>query len=174
MNSLNLEKFIRDVPDFPKPGIVFKDITPLLRDPKAFAVAVDKMVEPLQDKKIDIVIGIESRGFIFGAPIAQKLRAGFAPARKLKKLPWQTIRATYELEYGTDAIEMHRDAIQRGQKALIVDDLLATGGTMRACCELVEKLGGDLVACTLLIELASLKGREKLGNRTAYSVLQYS
>lgn len=174
MASLNLEKLIRDVPDFPKPGVVFKDITPLLRDPKAFAYAVDRMVEPVRGKKVDVVIGIESRGFIFGGPIAQRLGAGFAPARKLKKLPWQTVRATYELEYGTDAIEMHRDAIQRGQKVLAVDDLLATGGTMKACCELVERLGGDLVACTFLIELAFLKGREKLGERPAHAVLRYA
>lgn len=169
---MKLESFIRDVPDFPKPGIVFKDITPLLRDSGAFTAAVERMLEPAKGKKIDVVVGIESRGFIFGAPIAQKLEAGFVPARKLKKLPWETVRATYELEYGTDAIEMHRDAIKKGQKVLLIDDLLATGGTMKACCDLVEKLGGDLVACSFLIELDALQGRKKLGKRAIHSVIR--
>lgn len=170
--AMKLESFIRDVPDFPKPGIIFKDITPLLRDPGAFATAVDLMLEPAQGKKIDMVVGIESRGFIFAAPIAQRLKAGFAPARKLKKLPWETVRATYELEYGTDAIEMHRDAVKKGQKVLLVDDLLATGGTMKACCDLIDKLGGEIVACSFLIELDSLQGRKKLGKRTLHSVIR--
>lgn len=170
---MKLETWIRDVPDFPKPGIVFKDITPLLRDGAAFNEALDRIAEPVKDKKIDVVVGIESRGFIFAAPIASKLKTGFAPARKLKKLPWQTIRATYELEYGTDAIEMHRDAVKPGQKVLLVDDLLATGGTMKACCELVEKLGGELVACTFLVELVALNGRRKLPNKPIHSVIQY-
>lgn len=170
---MKLETWIRDVPDFPKPGVVFKDITPLLRDGKAFSQAIDLMIEPFEGKKIDVVVGIESRGFIFAAPIAQRLKAGFAPARKLKKLPWQTIRASYELEYGTDSIEMHRDAVKNGQKVLLVDDLLATGGTMKACCELIEKLGGELIGCSFLIELLALNGRQKLGKRPLHSVIQY-
>lgn len=170
---MKLEKWIREVPDFPKPGIIFRDITPLLRNAEAFCHSIDQLALPFQGKKIDVIIGIESRGFIFAAPLAQKLQAGFAPARKKQKLPWETIRVNYQLEYGTDSIELHKDALARGQNVWIVDDLLGTGGTMKACCELVEKLGGNLLGCSCLIELKALNGRSKLGKTPFFSVLSY-
>lgn len=159
---MNLERFIRDIPDFPKPGIVFKDITPLLRDPGALAMAVEMMANPFRGKKIELVCGAESRGFIFGTAIAQALSAGFVPIRKPKKLPGKTCRMEYQLEYGTDCLEVHEDAIVRGQRVLMVDDLLATGGTLKACCDLIDKLGGELVGVSLLIELTFLNGRDRI------------
>ncbi len=159
---MDLAKFIRDIPDWPKPGIVFKDITPLLNSPPALAMAVERMVNPFRGKNIDIVAGAESRGFIFGTALAQALSAGFVPIRKPNKLPWKTHRLEYELEYGTDALEVHQDAIKGGQRVLLTDDLLATGGTMKACCELVQQLGGNLVGISVLIELMDLGGRAKL------------
>ena len=159
---MELATFIRDIPDWPKPGIVFKDITPLLADPGALAMAVEMMANPYRSAGVALVVGAESRGFIFATAIAQALNAGFVPIRKPGKLPWQTHAVTYDLEYGTDTLEMHQDAIAAGQRVLVVDDLLATGGTMQASCDLVQKLGGTIVGISVLIELAFLNGRQKL------------
>jgi adenine phosphoribosyltransferase len=171
--AADLKRLIHDVPDFPKPGILFRDITPLLADPSGLALSIELLANPFRGKHIDLVVGAESRGFIFGTAVACCLSAGFGLVRKPKKLPRNRITVTYDLEYGTDTLEMHADAIVRGQRVLIVDDVLATGGTMKACCELVEKLGGHLAGIAVLIELAALNGREKLGNRPVHSVLQY-
>ena len=168
-----LKSQIRHVPDFPKPGILFYDVTTLLKDPQGFKLAIDSLAEPYQGLGITCVVGIESRGFILGSAVADRIGAGFAPVRKLGKLPAQTIRATYELEYGSDSLEMHRDAIERGQKVLIVDDLLATGGTARATLDLVRQLGGDVVAIAFLIELLALDGRARLKGEHVRAVLQY-
>ena len=168
-----LKTHIRHVPDFPKPGILFYDVTTLLKDPQGFKLAIDSMAEPYHGLNITLVVGIESRGFILGAAVADRLGAGFVPVRKLGKLPAPTIRASYQLEYGTDSLEMHRDAIERGQKVLIVDDLLATGGTARATIDLVRQLGGDVVAVAFLIELVELNGRTKLDGENVLAVLQY-
>ena len=170
---MNLQDYIRDIQDFPKPGIGFKDITPLLISPEATAFCLEKLVNSLQNQKIDKVIGVESRGFFFGILLAQKLNAGFIPVRKPKKLPFTTISASYELEYGTDTLEMHVDAIQPGDKILIHDDVLATGGTAKAVCELVEQLGGEIVQMNFLMELSFLNGREKLGNKEIFAALTY-
>jgi adenine phosphoribosyltransferase len=159
---MDLNTFIRDIPDWPKPGIVFKDITPLLADPAALAMAVEQMANPYRGRKIDVVVGTESRGFIFGTAIAQALSAGFIPVRKPGKLPAPTHRKDYELEYGTDALEIHQDAIKPGQRAIIIDDVLATGGTMKASLELVDMLGAEICGVSVLIELAFLEGRAKL------------
>jgi adenine phosphoribosyltransferase len=159
---MDLASFIRDVPDFPKPGIVFKDITPLLAHPAALAMAVERMANPFRADRIDLVVGAESRGFIFGTAVAQALSAGFIPIRKSKKLPAATRSVTYELEYGTDSLEMHTDAIRPDQRVLMVDDLLATGGTMQACCELVSDSKAQIAGITVLIELAFLEGRNRL------------
>jgi len=168
---IDLETIIRDVPDFPKPGIIFKDITPLLADPKAMAETVARLAEPFESEGVDAVTGIESRGFIFGTLVAQRLGVGFVPIRKPGKLPAQTISASYELEYGTDTVEIHADAISAGQKVLMVDDLLATGGTMAAGCELVTKLGGRVVGVAFVIELDFLHGRDKLAGFDVHSLL---
>ena len=170
---MNLQDYIRDIQDFPKPGIGFKDITPLLISPEATAFFFFFFVFLLQNQKIDKVIGVESRGFFFGILLAQKLNAGFIPVRKPKKLPFDTISASYELEYGTDTLEMHVDAIQPGDKILIHDDVLATGGTAKAVCELVEQLGGEIVQMNFLMELSFLNGREKLGNKEIFAALTY-
>lgn len=159
---MDLAALIRNVPDYPKPGIVFKDITPLLRNPAGLAMAVEQMANPFRGKGVEIVTGAESRGFIFGTAIAQALSAGFVPIRKPRKLPHKTCRMEYQLEYGTDCLEIHADAIDKGQRVLMVDDLLATGGTMKACCDLVRQLGGEIVGVTVLIELAFLQGRKVL------------
>ncbi|MFW6132991.1 MAG: adenine phosphoribosyltransferase, partial [Planctomycetota bacterium] len=159
---MDLEQYIRDVPDFPKPGIIFKDITPLLGDAEALKAAADQLAEPFADAGVEAVTGIESRGFIFGALVAERLGAGFVPVRKPGKLPCETYAADYELEYGTDSVEMHRDAVQSGQNVLMVDDLIATGGSMAAACKLVERLGGQIVGVSVLIELCFLDGRSKL------------
>src|SRR3954463_16647224 len=150
---IDLHSFIRDVPDFPKPGIVFKDITPLLANPSSLALAVEVLCNPFRGQGIEGVIGAESRGFIFGTAIAQALSCGFVPVRKPGKLPSQKIALTYDLEYGQDTLEIHKDAIRKGAKCLVVDDLLATGGTMKACCDLVESLGGNVAGIAVLIEL---------------------
>ena len=168
-----LKSKIRHVPDFPKPGILFYDITTLLQDPAGFRQAVDALSAPFSDQGIELVVGIESRGFIFGSAVADRLGSGFSPVRKPGKLPSTTIRVTYDLEYGSDALEIHDDAVGRGQRVLIVDDLLATGGTAKATCELVSKLGGDVVALAFLIELVGLNGRERLAGQTLHTVLQY-
>ncbi|MAE61529.1 MAG: adenine phosphoribosyltransferase [Planctomycetaceae bacterium] len=169
---MQLDQFIRDVPDFPKPGIVFKDITPLLGDPSALAMAVELMANPYRGQGIDLVVGAESRGFIFGTAVAQSLSAGFVPIRKPNKLPWETHAITYELEYGTDTLEMHQDAIKTGQLVLIVDDLLATGGTMKACCDLVDQVGGKIVGISVVIELTFLNGREPVKPHDVHALLQ--
>jgi adenine phosphoribosyltransferase len=168
-----LKTHIRNVPDFPKPGILFYDVTTLLKDPQGFKLAIDSLSEPYRDTGISLVVGIESRGFILGAAVADRIGAGFVPVRKLGKLPAETIRASYALEYGTDSLEMHRDAIESGQKVLVVDDLLATGGTARATVDLVRQLGGDVVGVAFLIELADLNGRAKLAGENVRAVPQY-
>ncbi len=168
-----IEKTIRDVPDFPKPGILFKDITPMLADPKAFVASIDVFVEQYAENRPDVIVGIESRGFIFGAALAARMSASFVPARKPGKLPWKTHEVEYELEYGKDKVQMHVDAIPAGSKVLVVDDLIATGGTAWAACELVKKQGGDLLAAAFVIELAGLKGRDRLGQTPVFSILSY-
>ena len=170
---MDLRSLIRDVPDFPKPGIVFKDITTLTKDPDGFRAAVDAIAARYADANVDLIVGIESRGFVFGAAVAYKMGLGFIPARKPGKLPAQTVSAEYELEYGTDALEIHRDAIGKGQRILIVDDLLATGGTAAATAKLVSGLGGDIVAIAFLIDLAFLKGRDKLAGYEVFSLIEY-
>ncbi len=167
-----LEKYIRDVPDFPKEGIVFKDITPLLSNIDALRQAVAELAQPYESQKIDIVTGIESRGFIFGSMLADKLGAGFVPIRKPGKLPAKTISQSYELEYGTDEVEIHADAVKPGDKVLMFDDLLATGGTMAAGCELVKKLGGEIVGVAFVIELCFLNGRDKLSEYDILSLIK--
>ena len=168
-----LQRLIRDVPDFPKPGIVFKDITPLLADPAGLAMAVEVMANPFRKDRVDLVIGAESRGFIFGTAIAQSLSCGFVPIRKPGKLPRETHRAEYELEYGSDVLEMHADAIQPGQRVLMVDDLLATGGTKAACIDMVRRTGATIAAATFLIELEFLEGRRRLGDVEIHSAIRY-
>lgn len=169
----SLKSKIRHVPDFPKPGILFYDVTTLLQDPAGFREAVDAMSAPFANQGIDIVVGIESRGFIFGSAVADRIGAGFSPVRKPGKLPSTTRRATYDLEYGSDALEIHDDAVRSGQRVLIVDDLLATGGTAKAASELVTSLGGQVHALAFLIELVGLNGRDKLAGQTLHSVLKY-
>jgi adenine phosphoribosyltransferase len=168
-----LKAKIRHVPDFPKPGILFYDITTLLRDPEGFRLAVDSLTTPYEGESIDLVVGIESRGFILGAAVADRLRSGFAPVRKVGKLPAETVRASYSLEYGTDSLEMHADAVEPGQRVLIVDDLLATGGTARATVDLVRRLGGAVHGIAFLVELLELKGRARLEGEQIYSLLKY-
>ena len=170
---MNLEAHIRDIPDFPKPGIVFKDITPLLGDPEAFDVSISELAKPFRDERIDAVVGIESRGFIFGAVVARELGVGFVPVRKPGKLPADTLSVSYALEYGEDTVEIHRDALSEGQEVLIVDDVLATGGTMAATCELVEKTGARITGVAFLVELGFLNGRNKLDGHAIHSVLTY-
>lgn len=170
---MTLEKYIRDIQDFPKPGINFKDITPLLLSPEGTTACLKILVNQLKDKKIDKVVGVESRGFFFGMLLAHELNVGFIPVRKPKKLPYETIAATYDLEYGTDVLEIHTDAIQKGDRVLIHDDVLATGGTAKAVCELVEKLGGVIVQCNFLMELTFLNGRKKISSYEIYAPLVY-
>jgi adenine phosphoribosyltransferase len=170
---MNLKKTIRSIPDFPKPGIMFRDITPLLGDPAAFKESVRLMAAPYKKGDVDVVIGAESRGFIFAAGIALALGAGFVPIRKKGKLPAKTTSATYDLEYGTDTLEMHLDAVSPGTRVLMVDDLLATGGTMAACCEMVEKAGGRIVGVEFLIELSFLNGRAKLSKYPVRTQIVY-
>ena len=160
--TLDLKTLIRDVADWPKPGIGFKDITPLLRDPAGLSMAVELMANPFRGKGVDLVVGAESRGFIFGTAVAQSLSVGFVPVRKPNKLPFTHHSIEYGLEYGTDKLEIHTDAVAPGQHVLMVDDLLATGGTMKAACDLVEKLGGQIIGITVLIELTYLRGRGRL------------
>ena len=168
-----LKTRIRHVPDFPKAGILFYDVTTLLRDPEGFKLSIDTLSEPYKGQGISLVVGIESRGFILGAAVADRLGAGFVPVRKVGKLPSTKIRVSYDLEYGTDSLEMHSDAIDKGQKVLIVDDLLATGGTARATVDLVRQLGGDVAGIAVLIELVALNGRSKLQGENVRAVLQY-
>jgi adenine phosphoribosyltransferase len=175
MNDLEsrLKAAIRDVPDFPKPGILFKDITPVLADPKLFRSTIDYFAELHAGSHIDVVVGMESRGFLFGAPLAMDLSAAFVPARKPGKLPYDSIEVSYSLEYGTATLVMHSDAVRRGQKVLVVDDLLATGGTASATCKLVERLGGHVVACCFVIELDFLDGRKTLQGVPVESIVHY-
>lgn len=172
--TARLKALIRDVPDFPKPGIVFKDFTPLIRDPAGLALGVELMVNPFRGKQIDLVVGAESRGFIFGMAMAQSLSAGFVPVRKPGKLPWKKASISYELEYGKDTLEIHSDAIEPGQRVLLVDDLLATGGTMHACCKLVQGMRATIAGIAVLIELGDLRGRDQLKPfGQIHSVLKY-
>lgn len=168
-----LKRQIRHVPDFPKPGILFYDITTLLQDPRGFQQAVDAMARPHHEAGVQAVVGIESRGFIFASALADRLKAGFVPVRKPGKLPAATRRASYALEYGTDALEVHADAVRQGQRVLVVDDLLATGGTASAAVGLVRGLGAEVVGVQFLIELVALKGRERLAGERVHAVLAY-
>ncbi len=170
---IDLRTLIRDIPDFPKKGILFKDITPLLASAQGLAMAVEVLCNPFRGMGIQAVIGAESRGFIFGTAIAQALSCGFVPVRKPGKLPSEKLSLTYSLEYGQDTLEIHKDCIKRGEKCLIVDDLLATGGTMRACCDLVESLGGDIVGIAVLIELTFLTGRSRFNKYNLHSAIKY-
>ena len=170
---MDLKSTIRSIPDFPKPGILFRDITTLLKDPAAFCFVIDELASRYRGSRIDAIAGIESRGFIFGAALAAKLAAGFIPIRKPGKLPAPTVSAEYSLEYGTDKIEMHVDAVSPGMRVLVIDDLLATGGTMRAACELIEKTGGTVAECCFIIELAGLEGRKALPGKDIFSLLVY-
>jgi adenine phosphoribosyltransferase len=168
-----LRSLIRTIPDFPKQGILFRDITPLLADPSGLALAVELLANPFRGRNIDLVIGAESRGFIFGTAVACCLSAGFGLVRKPGKLPHEKVSMTYDLEYGQDTLEMHSDAIVTGQRVLVVDDLLATGGTMKACCDLVTKLGGELAGIAVLIELPALNGRQRVRPYDVHAVLQF-
>jgi adenine phosphoribosyltransferase len=173
MSSANLAERIRTVPDFPIPGITFRDITTLLQEPDSFRQAVDAMIEPFRGEHIDLIVGVESRGFIFATPVAYALGAGFVPVRKLGRLPSDALRAEYELEYGTNTLEIHRDAAKPGQRVLVVDDLLATGGTAAAAVDLVKQLGAEVVGLSFLIELADLNGRDRLSGHRVHSVISY-
>jgi adenine phosphoribosyltransferase len=173
VEASELEKYIRSIPDWPKKGILFRDITPLLAEPKAFTAAIDALCAGFTDMGIDHVAAVEARGFIFGAGVAEKLGAGFVPIRKKGKLPFKTETITYDLEYGTDTLEVHSDALGKGAKVLMLDDLLATGGTMAAACKLIEKIGGQIMGITFLIELSDLAGREKLCGYKINTVISY-
>lgn len=170
----SLKRLIRDVPDFPAQGIIFKDITPLLADPKGLKATIAALIEPFADAEIDLIVGTESRGFIFGTAAAVQMGAGFVPIRKPGKLPCPTIAAEYALEYGTDRVEMHADAIKPGQRVLMIDDLLATGGTMEASCKLVSQLGGTIVGVGFVVELCFLNGRDRLADYDVHSLIQVS
>jgi adenine phosphoribosyltransferase len=170
---MDLSSTIRAVPNFPLEGILFYDITTLLKNPAALRETIDRLTDHYQDKQIDLVAGMESRGFIFGTPLAYRLGVGFVPIRKPGKLPAEKISETYELEYGRNTLEIHLDAIEKGQKVLIADDLLATGGTAKASCNLIEKLGGEVVSLAFIVELSFLRGREKLGGYDIFSAVQY-
>jgi adenine phosphoribosyltransferase len=170
---MDIKTYIRDIPDFPKKGILFKDITPLLKSPEAFRSVIESWAGRYEGKGLDAVVAMESRGFIFAAPLAVRLGIPFVPVRKPGKLPYQTIRETYELEYGTDSLEMHADALSKGAKVLVLDDVLATGGTAAAVTRLVERVGGQVIEAAFLMELTFLKGREKLKSTPVHSIIQY-
>ena len=169
----DLSRRIRSIPDFPKKGILFRDITPLLQDSESFREAVDILSDKYRNEEVDLVVSAEARGFILGACLAYKLGVGFVPVRKPGKLPYEVEKATYELEYGEDTLEMHRDGVSKGDRVLVFDDLLATGGTARAICQLVEKLGGKIAGICFLIELTFLKGREKIKDYPVFSLIKY-
>lgn len=171
--KIKLDECIRNIPDFPKPGIQFKDISTLLKDKAAFKTSINRLADKFKNKKVDVVVAVEARGFIIGGALAHKLGAGFVPVRKRGKLPWKTYSVSYELEYGTDSLEMHQDGINRGDRVLIIDDLLATGGTVRAVTDLVKKLQGRIIGIAFLIELTDLKGKEKLKEYPVYSLIKY-
>jgi len=168
-----ISKKIRSIPDFPKKGILFRDITPLLQDATSFKEAIELLADHYQDGKVDLVVSAEARGFILGAGVAYRLGVGFVPVRKPGKLPYKVERATYELEYGEDSLEIHKDGVKKDDRVLVFDDLLATGGTARAICQLVEELGGKVMGVCFLIELTSLKGREKLKGHDIFSLIKY-
>ena len=170
--NADLKRFIRDIPDFPKKGIIFKDITPLLKDDTAFKKVIDLLAGKYKRKHIDVVVSVESRGFIFGSAMAYKLKAGLVPVRKKGKLPYRTYSASYGLEYGKDTLEIHQDAIKKGENVLIVDDLLATGGTVAAAVELIKKMGGEIAGIAFVIELLPLKGRDKLKGYPIVSLIK--
>ncbi|WP_428225669.1 adenine phosphoribosyltransferase [Flavobacterium sp.] len=170
---MKIENYLRDIQDFPKEGILFKDITPLLLEPKARDLMLKQLLSATESIVVDKVVAIESRGFFFGMLLAQQMNVGFVPVRKKGKLPYETISATYELEYGQDVLEMHIDAIKPGERVLIHDDVLATGGTAKAVCELVQRLGGEIVQCNFLIELTFLNGRAKIGNHPVFAAITY-
>ena len=172
-DAVDLRRYVRDVPDFPKPGILFRDVTPLLGDATALAAAVDALAEPFRDRGVRKVLGIESRGFVFGSAVALMLGAGFTLVRKAGKLPWRTRRVTYELEYGSDTVEMHEDALAPGEPVLVVDDLIATGGTAAAAVQLARDAGARVVGCAFVIELTALDGRKRLGVDDVHVVLRY-
>ena len=172
-SGIDLKKYIRDIPDWPKKGILFRDITPLLADSDALAAAIDALCSDFVEAGIEYVAAVEARGFIFGSAVAEKLGAGFVPIRKKGKLPFNTESVTYNLEYGTDTLEVHSDAVARGAKVLMIDDLLATGGTMAAACQLIEKIGGQVAAIAFLIELGELGGRDKLGGYKVKTIISY-
>lgn len=173
MSNIQLLDFIRDIPDFPKPGILFRDITPMLSDPRAFGYAIDLFAERYQDMKIDSIVAAESRGFIFGAPLALKLQAAFVPVRKPGKLPFETHSHSYELEYGSDTLEIHSDALKDGDRVLVIDDLLATGGTVEACVKLLENFSVEIVEFAFCIHLKALQGAEKLKPNKFFSLIEY-
>ncbi|MDO4490802.1 MAG: adenine phosphoribosyltransferase [Lachnospiraceae bacterium] len=168
-----LEEYLRSIPDFPEPGIIFRDVTTILQDPDGFQLVIDSLADLIRDTGAEVIVGCEARGFILGAPVAYKLHMPFVPARKKGKLPCETVEMSYDLEYGSATIEMHTDSIKPGQKVAVVDDLIATGGTVKATCELVEKLGGKVVKVAFAIELAGLKGREKLSKYDVDALLTY-
>jgi adenine phosphoribosyltransferase len=170
---LELRDYVRAIPDFPKPGILFRDITPLLADARAFRESIRRMAEPFRGQQVDSLVAAEARGFIFAAPLAMELNAGFVPIRKPGKLPFDTHAFHYELEYGSDTLEIHTDGVQPGQRVLVVDDLLATGGTVEACCTLIEKMGVVIVGCVFAIELLSLGGARRIAPRPTYSLIRY-
>jgi len=171
--ALKLEDYIRAIPDFPKPGILFRDITPLLDSHEAFGESIRQFADHFRDQSIDVIVAAEARGFIFAAPLALELKAAFVPIRKPGKLPGETHSHSYDLEYGSDTLEIHVDGVKAGQRVLVMDDLLATGGTVNACCELVEKAGAEIVACTFLIELEGLGGADKIRPREIVSLIKY-
>jgi adenine phosphoribosyltransferase len=171
--SVDLKRFIRDIPDFPKPGILFRDITPLLADAAAFREAIRRLAEPYRGQKIDSIVAAEARGFIFAAPLAVELGTGFVPVRKPGKLPFERLTYHYALEYGTDTLEMHVDGTRHGQNVLVVDDLLATGGTVLACCELLKKTGANIVGCAFAIELLALGGAAAIKPYPTFSLIEY-
>ncbi|MGW8257038.1 MAG: adenine phosphoribosyltransferase [Thermoguttaceae bacterium] len=172
-DDLNLGKYIRCIPDFPKPGILFRDVTPLLGNAAALRYAVTKMADAFRDQQIDIVAAAEARGFIFASPVALELNAALVPIRKPGKLPYETLAHSYVLEYGNDTLEIHKDAVPQGARVLMVDDLLATGGTVEACCRLVEKAGGVIAGCSFLIELTGFKGARKIADYPVVSLIKF-
>ncbi len=170
---MNVASFIRDIPDFPKPGIIFKDITPLLGNPEAFSFVIEALAERYKDAGIQKIVGVESRGFIFGAPLAVRLGCGFVPVRKPGKLPAATVSQSFDLEYGQDTIEIHQDALKPGEKVLVLDDVLATGGTLEAAIQLVEAVGGQVCEAATILELTFLNGRDRLKGQAYFSLVQY-
>lgn len=173
MSPINLSDYIRDIPDFPKPGILFKDITPLLSSPAAFEVAISRFEERYRDERIDCVVAAEARGFIFGAPLALRLKTAFVPVRKPGKLPFSTHRHRYDLEYGSDSLEIHSDALQAGQRVLVIDDLLATGGTVQACVQLLGNFSVEIVEFAFVVHLTALEGERKLAPHSSFSLIEF-